>query len=109
MDFLLRQRIMEETEHSADEVKQAEEYMRATPLDSEDKPNNNRGKMLELMKVTYKSRRDFVVNGRKVAAGFIFNKYQRLRDMIESVKTIFFILLYFRLGLNRKYIIIFLR
>lgn len=83
---------MTEEEHSVDEAKRAEEYMRNTPLDPEDKPNNNRGKMLELMRVTYKSRRDFLVNGKKVAAGVFFNRYPRLRDMVESVSDLDFLL-----------------
>ncbi len=91
--FLFSARIATGEAYSEDEVKQAETFMRITPLDSPEKPSNNRAEMLRLVHVTYKSRRDFVVNGTNVSAGMVLNRYPRMRDMPDALR-IFYLITY---------------
>jgi hypothetical protein len=74
------------TVYTEDEIREAEEFMRITQLDSNDTRNPNISEMLRLMKViTYESRRAFLQNGCKVDASVFLNKYPRLKDMPEAV------------------------
>ncbi len=91
--------------YTADERMEAEEYMRLTPLDSNDKRNNNRNEMLRLMKLTYQSRRDFLKNSSHVGAMVFLNKYPRLKDMTEAVRYYVSVFIdirrsYYQLSLN---------
>ncbi|KAK4027184.1 hypothetical protein OUZ56_016196 [Daphnia magna] len=70
--------------YTEDEIREAEEFMRFTQLDSNDTRNPNCSEMLRLMKVTYESRRAFLQNGCKVDASVFLNKYPRLKDMPEA-------------------------
>lgn len=83
--YIVRQRINFEGPHSEQEILQAEEYMRTTPLDSQEKQNNNRTVMLEKMQLTRESHREFLERGKKCPSSVFLNKYPRLKDMPEAV------------------------
>ncbi|XP_045032584.1 uncharacterized protein LOC123474440 [Daphnia magna] len=76
--------------YTEDEIREGEEFMRFTQLDSNDTRNPNCSEMLRLMKVTYESRRAFLQNGCKVDASVFLIKYPRLKDMPEAVRDEFF-------------------
>ena len=51
---------MVEGPHSEEEIRQAKEYMRTTPLDAQEKANNNRGLMLDKILLTHASQREYL-------------------------------------------------
>ena len=76
---------MVEGPHSEEEIRQAKEYIRTTPLDAQEKANNNRGLMLDKILLTHSSLREYLKKGKNVASSIFLNKYPRLRDMPEAV------------------------
>ena len=69
---------------TAEEILIADKYMREEVLNSEDKRNNNREKMLAKFVLTRPSQREFIEK-RNNAATTILNRYPRLKYMKEAV------------------------
>ena len=80
-----RQRtVLDPTTATAEDIKVAERYMRDNALDSHEKRNNNREKMMEKFKLTRESLRAYI-KAKDGSSTTILNKYPILKDMPEAV------------------------